>query len=160
MGAPLLEDPLRAMRVRAERAVPGEGRALRAAAEANLFRGEGWLQLGDDARARGDDAAADRFYASGLRVDPGFGPLWINRADLQRAMGRDDAPLLRRGLGQALPWAADLAYALGLSRWRAGDKTEALAWLSVAIADAQPAHQLAWQLALEDAQRSARTGSK
>lgn len=160
-GAPLLTDELRAMRVRAVRAlsgrtaIPERARAdFLAACAAQRFHGEGWLQLGDEARARGALEEADAFYAQGLAIDPGFGPLIVNRADILRELGRDELPGLRRGLGVAGPWTPDVAYALGLGCWRRGQQEEALAFLSIAMADGAPVHLEAWRLALEAGGRS------
>ncbi len=140
--APLLADPLRAIRIEAARAsaglqdsLPAEQRAawqkaadeylatLRYTAdrpEARTALGTFWARLGsfDDAQAA---------FAQAIALDPHHVPAYLNAADALRVQGRDaDARLmLERGLAQ-VPQSAALHHALGLTLVRLGQSKEAL----------------------------------
>lgn len=161
VGVPLLKDELRAIRVRAARAlvgvsvVPSEVLAeLDAAERANGFRGEAWLNLGMTALALGERAQAEAHFRHGLEVEPRFAPLTVNLADLLRETGRDaeGRALLERAVasGPHPAWVTSLHYALGLARWRAGDKRGALEAFTVAKADGEATHVRAWELAVRE----------
>jgi len=161
LGEGLLADARRAVRVRAARALVGLGPVpaaavleAEAAERANGFRGEAWLNLGGLARAQGEPAEAERRLRQGLRVEPTFGPLRIDLADLLRVSGRDAnaAALLEVGAREPGPWKAPLAYALGLARWRAGDRPGALEALERASREGPALHLEAWLLAVREVQ--------
>ncbi len=144
IGARLLWDPVRAVRVEAASAfadVPdaefeSEARAafFRAlddytlAQRSNAERPESHVNLGVVAAKRGDFAAARRHYDRATRLSPWFVPAWVNLADLMRAEGRDDegALALRRALAVD-PANASVHYALALLHVRQKRTDEALA---------------------------------
>lgn len=159
LGAPLLDDPFLAIRVRAARALAGvvELSATRlgeveTAERANATRGEAWLNLGSLAAAQGDRRLAEARWRAGLLVDPAFAPLAINLADLLRETGRDaeGRQLLERAASTPGPWDAPLAYARGLAAWRAGEREQALAAFAAARADGDVRHLGAWCLAVRE----------
>jgi predicted CXXCH cytochrome family protein len=128
---PLLDDPVRAVRVEAARALAGtapqamsaEQRGALSAANTELVaaelvdaeRPEAHLNLGllDTRRAQPTDAEAE--YRTALRLDPNFVPALMNLADLDRMRGMDGqgADLLRKALSIE-PKSPDVTHALGL----------------------------------------------
>ena len=131
IGARLLWDPVRAVRVEAAASfadVPdtefeSEARAafFRAlddytlAQRTNAERPESHVNLGVVNAKRGNLAAARRDYDRALQLAPWFVPAWVNLADLLRLEGRDD-----RGRGGAAPRArSGPAQRLGALRARA-----------------------------------------
>lgn len=140
---PLLEDPSRAVRMRAARALAALAddefdanahEAFRKAADEyvaaerhNADRPEHRTNLGGFLADRGDYAAAEGEYRAALRLDPRFTPAWTNFADMLRALGREAAAesTLREGLEQS-PADATLHHALGLSLVRQQRRDEAL----------------------------------
>jgi tetratricopeptide (TPR) repeat protein len=102
---------------------------------------------------RGDAARAEAEYRAALRLQPDFGPAWVNLADLYRALGReaDAERALRAGLEQ-LPRDGGLLHALGLSRVRQGDIDAALRLLagSVAASPDNPRYAYVQVVALHD----------
>jgi predicted CXXCH cytochrome family protein len=159
LGAPLLKDPLRAVRVRAARALvgvtpvpPAVLAELETAERANGFRGEAWLNLGMTAWALGDRALAEAHFRHGLEVEPRFAPLIINLADLLRETQRDaeGRALLEAAMQHPGGWKTSLAYALGLARWRANDHGGALDAFRIAKEDGDPLHVRAFELAVAD----------
>ncbi|MBL8916214.1 MAG: hypothetical protein JNM17_36275 [Archangium sp.] len=160
LGQPLLSDARRAIRVRAARAmvgiaeIPPRVRAeLDEAERANAFRGEAWLNLGMAALLTGDRGQAETHFRRGLEVEPRFGPLLINLADLLRETKRDGEArlLLERAVKSPHPaWNTSLHYALGLARWRARDREGALAAFSIAKGDGNPLHVNAFNLAQQE----------
>lgn len=143
LGAGLLDDPLRAVRVLAAEVLAptperlmteGQSRAFeRAAAEfetaqmAAAGRPEARLTLGAFYGARGQTARAEAEYRAALALDPLFAPAMINLADLYRAGGRVEAErdLLQRALAAA-PDNPSTHYALGLFEVRQKRYEEAL----------------------------------
>ena len=112
-AAPLLSDPVRAVRIEAARALAGTDllalppeqqtalvkatAELVAAEKVDADRPEAHLNLGLlDLRVR-ELAEAEAEYRTALRLDPNFVPALVNLADLERARGRDEdgAELLR-----------------------------------------------------------------
>ncbi|MCI0429443.1 MAG: tetratricopeptide repeat protein [Rhodospirillales bacterium] len=152
--APLLDDPLRAVRVAAARVLAGEPeveldaaqrtRFERALAEfiatekASAERPESHLNLAALQMERGQIEAADRELETALRLDPSFVPALVNLADLRRAQGRDaeGESLLLRAMNAA-PEAAEPTHALGLLRVRQHRLPDALGLLQRA-AELQP----------------------
>lgn len=129
--APLLRDPVRAVRIEAAHALtevpadalsPGDRSAhadalaeWRAAQAANADRPDAHVNLGALHARFGDRAAARAEYETALRIGPWFVPAYLNLADLLREESRDDAaePLLRRAI-EIAPDSADAHHALGL----------------------------------------------
>ncbi len=171
--APLLGDPVRAVRVEAARRMaPAAARldgASRAAFDAalaefeavqrgNLDRPEAWMNLGNLHLDRGNRVAAEEAYRGALKRDPRFVPAYANLADLQRATQRDAEAeaVLREGL-RAAPDAAALREALALTLVRQGRKGPALAEFAAARKSAPDEARYAYlyALALHDAGRRA-----
>jgi predicted CXXCH cytochrome family protein len=142
-AAPLLSDPVRAVRIEAARALAGtdllrltpEQQAalvkatveLVAAEMVDADRPEAHLNLGLLDLRRRQLSEAEGEYRTALRLDPNFVPALVNLADLDRARGMDDegADLLRKAMAIE-PDNADVRYALGLYLVRKHDYTEAL----------------------------------
>lgn len=165
--APLLRDPVRAVRIEAARLlVPVPAIALgednrpafdRAVAELegshreNEDRAEGRLSLGNLFLARGQLQEAEAEYRAALAFQPLPVPAIINLADLYRATNRETQAeaLLRRGL-EAHPGQPAIVRALALALVRQQRKPEALTLLSgAAPADAGVAYLYAVALADE-----------
>jgi Flp pilus assembly protein TadD len=93
------------------------------------------LNLGIVAAERGDHDQAESEYRTAIRRDPAFVPAYVNLADLERAVGREDeaAHVLAEGLA-ARPNDASLLHALGLQRVREHRNAEALPLLQRAAA--------------------------
>jgi tetratricopeptide (TPR) repeat protein len=129
--APLLGDPVRAVRLEAASVVGGLPTAgldpstrstlahaldeYRASELANADRPESHLALGLLETKLGHAAEAERELATAIRIAPWFVPGYVNLADLYRATGRDGEgeTLLRRAVAIA-PENADAHHALGL----------------------------------------------
>jgi len=157
LAAPLLRDPVRAVRIAAARAlaaVPPTSLAAsdqlpladalaewRASQLANDDRPEAHVSLGALHAQRGENEAARREYETALRLGPWFVPTYLNLADLERAEGRDGraGEWLEKALALA-PKNADVHLAKGLLRVREGR-----------LQDAEPELRLASELAPEDA---------
>jgi tetratricopeptide (TPR) repeat protein len=146
IGARLLWDPVRAVRVEAASAfadVPdaeleSEARAAfdraldeyRLAQRANAERPESHVNLGIVNAKRGDLDTARRDYDQAIALAPWFVPAWINLADLLRSQGREEegAAALRRAL-EVDPRSAAAHHAYGLLLVRQKRMPEALAEL-------------------------------
>jgi len=146
---PLLEDPIRLVRMEAARGLAGAPEALldeaarrshraaldeyEAAQRFNADRPEARSNLGGLYAERGEAADAERELRAALAIDRGFVPAWANLADLYRSLGREQEAqaTLREGLA-ATDGAAALHHALGLSLVRSGAADEALAELEAA----------------------------
>jgi tetratricopeptide (TPR) repeat protein len=142
-AAPLLSDPVRAVRIEATRALSGtdllaltpEQQTAFVKATAELIaaemvdadRPEAHLNLGLLDLRRRQLTEAEAEYRTASRLDPNFVPALVNLADLYRARGRDDegSELLRRAMAIE-PDNADVRYALGLYLVRKHDYPEAL----------------------------------
>ncbi len=152
--APMLDDPLRAVRIEAGRllaqlppeAIPEPSRpsfelALAEyleAQETNADRPEGQVSLASIYGAQGRVEEAERAYLKALELDPWFGPAAVNLADLYRVTGRDgDGETVLRGALERTPEDAGLRHALGLALVRLGRTPEALGELARA-ADQAP----------------------
>jgi predicted CXXCH cytochrome family protein len=154
--APLLSDPLRAVRSEAavalsslpEASLPERSRAAFRAAladheatqRAQQDTPEANLNLALLAERRGDTARAESFYRAAIALDPAFDPPWANLARLQARLGRsaDAEHTLRDGLSR-VPDSGALHYDLGLVLAEIGRIAEA----EVALARASallPAH--------------------
>ena len=143
---PLLQDPVRAVRMRAARTLAPVPAAALGAAHAQAYskaaaeyvaserfnadRPENRTNLGGYYAERGRFAEAEAELRAALALDPAFVPAWVNLSDVMRMQGRehDAESLLRQGL-VASPSDATLHHALGLSLVRQKKGTEALAEL-------------------------------
>ena len=143
LAAPLLDDPVRAVRIAAARVlapVPADALSAaqheardRAAAElvaaelVNAERPESHVNLGNFHVEQGRFTDADASYRAALRIDPDHIPAYVNLADLRRAEGRDDEgeAFLRRAL-EIDPDLAATHHALGLLLVRRDRLAEAL----------------------------------
>ncbi len=141
--APLLNDPVRAVRVEAARALVGadrramtpEQQATFAAAYLELYdaemvdadRPEAHLNLGLMETRLGRPAEAEAQYQTALRLDPSFTPALVNLADLDRMRGmdQDSAELLRKAISID-PINADVRHSLGLALVRQRNYADAL----------------------------------
>jgi Flp pilus assembly protein TadD len=144
--APLLRDPVRAVRIEAARALAGTDllslppelqaalvsatKELVAAELVDADRPEAHLNLGLLETRRRQPAEAEREYRTALRLDPAFVPALVNLADLDRARGLDQqgAELLRKALSIE-PNNADVNHSLGLLLVRQHDYAGALGLL-------------------------------
>jgi predicted CXXCH cytochrome family protein len=168
---PLLDDPLRAVRIEAARLLagaplpesirPGFQRAYDEYVEAQMENAErptAQLALGDVRAARGDQVGAEAAYREAIALEPGFVPAYVNLAELLRLTGRDDdaQQLLRSGM-RAAPRQAGLHEALALALVRRGDKPAALRLLQRAtrFASASAHSYYLYALALQDSGRIA-----
>jgi tetratricopeptide (TPR) repeat protein len=148
---PLLDDPRLALRNEAARALadvpaaawrPADRARLvavlaetRATLALDADRPEAHVTLGLLAVAEGDPGAARRSYQRALALAPWFVPAYVNLADLERALGRDEAaePWLRRAV-EVAPELAEPHHALGLWLIRARRLGEAESELARAAA--------------------------
>jgi tetratricopeptide (TPR) repeat protein len=141
--APLLSDPVRAIRIQAARALAGTDllaltpeqqtafvkatTELVAAEKVDADRPETHLNLGLLEMRRRELSKADAEYRAALRLDPAFVPAMVNLADLDRARGMDQqgADLLRQAMAIE-PNNADVLHSLGLFLVRQHDYAGAL----------------------------------
>jgi predicted CXXCH cytochrome family protein len=143
LAYPLLTDSLRAVRVEAARLmarVPPEGTTPEQAAaiakgvaeyervqRSNADQPAAWVALGDLYAAGGRAGDAEAAYRTALSLDSTDVVAYLNLADLQRALGRDDLgeEVLLRALA-LLPDVPEVHHALGLLLVRRGDLKDAL----------------------------------
>jgi predicted CXXCH cytochrome family protein len=148
--SPLLDDPVKAVRIEAASALSdiplqdldptqaerlGRGLAEYQASERfNADRVEHWVNLAGFHARRGDMASAEAAYAEGERRDSRYPPLYINRADMYRAADRDEeaGTVLETGLSQ-MPDDGALHHAHGLWLIRAQRPEDGLAALARAF---------------------------
>lgn len=169
---PLLEDPVRLVRLEAARVLapllqqrlPDKFReALATAVEeyagslaVTAERPESQLSLGLLAAAVGDPARAEQAYRQAMRFDAAFVPAYVNLADLYRELGREaeGEAVLRAGIA-AEPADATLPHALGLLLVRDKRLPEALPLLAQAttLAPGRARYAYVYALALEGAGR-------
>jgi Flp pilus assembly protein TadD len=144
---PLLEDPVRIVRLEAARilaSVPGSALTPpqqaafdRAAAEyeaaqrIHADRPEHRTNLGTFYAQRGRRREAETEFRAAIDLLPRYAPAYVNFADMRRAEGRDGEAeaLLRQGL-RAAPEDASLRHSLGLTLVRMGRIEEAMPELS------------------------------
>jgi len=130
--APLLDDPVRGVRIKAgfllggyespdlspsqRESLAAAEKEFVAAQELNADRPEARSLLARYYVRKGDAAAAEREYRAALRLSPHFTPAAVNLADLYRQLGRDQdgVAVLREAL-QASPNDGGLHHALGLA---------------------------------------------
>jgi pentatricopeptide repeat protein len=149
--APLLFDPVRAVRLRVASQLAGVPREFltgeqSAALDKELdayvesmrsmldFASSG-LNLGNLYESMGDAGAAERYYRKAIAVDDLFFPAKMNLAVLLSRTGRDGEaePLLREVLA-AYPEQHDAAYSLALLLVASGRPEEALTYMDQAAA--------------------------
>jgi len=151
LAAPLLDDPLRAVRIEAawllssipDASFPATRKAAfeRAAAEYeavqryNFDRPESRTSLGTFYARRGRNDEAEKILRSALALEPQHVPAYVNLADLKRSQGQDaeGEAVLREGL-QRLPDNATLHHVLGLTLVRLQRADAGLAELARAAA--------------------------
>lgn len=172
---PLLDDPVRAVRIEAARVLLPLGEAglpesrrasfrdalaeLEASYRANDDRVEGRVGRGDMLARLGRSDEAEAAYRSALTLDPTAVPAAVNLADLYRARG-DEARaevVLREALTHS-PRNPALEYALALTLVRQGRKAEAMTLLASAAKAAPDRTDIvyAYAVSLADAGRSDR----
>jgi tetratricopeptide (TPR) repeat protein len=149
--APLLFDPMRAVRMQAavqladtpDRLLkPYQREALaetlaeyRKAMEYSLDFAFAGHNLGNLAARLGDAAEAEKYYRTAVSIDDLFFPAKANLAVLLNARGEnDEAEALLRSILEAYPEQHDVAYSLGLLLAEMGRYVEAEAFLSRAAA--------------------------
>jgi Flp pilus assembly protein TadD len=151
-AAPLVSDPIRAVRIEAARAFGSTMAEWTAVQRFNGDTASAHVNLGSLYAEQGQADSARQEYETALRLEPYFAPAAANLADLYRAQGRDDIGerVLRDALRRT-PEVAPLHYALGLLLVRRNDRPSAIAELRRAVelapADADLRNTLA--LALE-----------
>jgi predicted CXXCH cytochrome family protein len=145
--APLLNDPIRGVRLRAtsllagaptdrlsaqERATFDRANAEFVAAQTlNADRPEARAALGNFHARRGESEQAEADFKTALRLSPAYGPAAANLADLYRQLGRDlDAETVLRKALDVSPRDAGLHHALGLTLVRLKRQDEALSELA------------------------------
>jgi tetratricopeptide (TPR) repeat protein len=151
LAAPLLDDPVRIVRMEATRVLapvpaaaftPAQEEAFsRAAAEYeaaqrfNADRPEHRTNLGSFFAQRGRPDEAEAEFRAALKLQPAYVPAYVNLADLRRAQGRDREAesVLREGLKVVLD-KASLHHALGLTLARLQRMREAIRELARAVA--------------------------
>ena len=152
IGVPLLDDPLRAVRIEAARSLAGlpagalsDGPRSRLAVVIDELlaterlaadRPEAHVNLARLHLARGDPAAAEAALRTALRIDPTFVQALINLADLFRTGGQGDAEGLLRQAMTLAPNAAEPRHALALLLIRQGRREAALPLLEEAVSRA------------------------
>lgn len=152
IGAPLLADPLRAVRIEAARALASRPAPpflplatrnslqtaldeLIAAELASADRPEAHVNLAAIYLGQGRAAQAEKALRTALRLENDFVPALVNLADLYRTQQRErEAEALLRSAVLSAPEAAEPAHALGLLYVRQGQLEEALHWLGQAAA--------------------------
>ena len=123
---PLLEDPVRAVRLEAARlmapvpldTLPAEAHETLATAFADYERAqrtvtdrpEGLMTLANFYRDRGDTQQAEATYREAMARHPWFGPAFVNLADLYRTLGQDKQG--EEVLQAALPTVSEQAHVL------------------------------------------------
>ncbi len=131
LAFPMLEDPVRAVRIEAARvlaAVPAGDlstaqrtvldtatQEYRASQQINAERPEAQVNLGNLAAAQGRFDDAIKAFATAEAINPWFVPAYVNVADLYRAQGRDAEAekALRRGI-ESVPRCRHAAPCAGL----------------------------------------------
>jgi len=144
--APLLSDPVRAVRLRAASRLAGiaQGRlpanraaaydtalaAYREAMESSRDFAFANQNLGNLSQALGDPQRAVAYYEAAIQIDGLFFPAKVNLALLYNAMGRNqDAATLLREVLDANPEQYGVAYNLGLLLAEMGEHAEAAEYL-------------------------------
>jgi len=172
LAAPLLRDPVRAVRIASARVLAAASMHLsgadRTAFDAaagelvaseryNADRPERRVALGVFQFDAGKPGDAEVTFRSAIDFAPDFVPAYVNLAELLRQTGSEEKAeaVLRQGLAR-VPGSADLHYALGLSLTRSHRAGEALDELkrAAALASANARFAYAYALALNGAGRA------
>jgi tetratricopeptide (TPR) repeat protein len=150
IGNKLLDDPRRAVRSEAARALAGFNNAplapetarrlhtaldeLLSAELAAAERPESQVNLGLLHGRMGNPREAEQAFRTALRLAPNFPPALLGLAELYRGLGRDGEgeSLLRRAISQA-PANGEASHALGLLLIRQGRLPEAIPQLAQAV---------------------------
>ncbi len=149
--APLLSDPVRAVRLAAVSKLAGTPRSLlksyqqaafdqalaeyRNAMAYSLDFASSGLNLGNISANLGSRRDAERYYRLALSIDDLFFPAKMNLAVLLAGEGRNaEAEALLREVLAAYPANPDAAYSLGLLLVEMGQRKEAEEWLARAAA--------------------------
>lgn len=169
LGAPLLQDPMRTVRLGAvdalaeasvavplstsERAVFDQAVAEYRGVQAfNADRAEAWLNLGALEARLGNFAAAESAYQRAIKVQPSFLPPYVNLADVYRAQSRDaDGERVLRTALERSPDNADVHQALGLLLVRQRRLADAVTVLAKAseLAPGNPHYAYVYAIALD-----------
>lgn len=172
LGAVLLDDARRAVRVEAARSLVGPAAAqlvgisrghferafaeLMAVEQLAADRPESHVNRAQIQLRLGKPQQAEAALRDALRLAPAHVPALLNLADLYRLARRDgDAePLLRRA-AEVAPALAEPSHALGLLLVRQGKVEESVGWFEKAhrAAPAQPQHARVFALALHETGR-------
>jgi len=166
---PLLDDPVREVRMEAARSLAGDAEAglapherIRfdsalgewgAAQRFNADRPEANAALGTLLVLRGDPGGAEAAYRRSIEIDPTYVAASINLADLYRAQSLDtEAERTLRAALERSPRSAPLHHALGLTLVRQKRLPAALAELgsAVTLAPAEPRFAYVYGVALND----------
>ncbi len=148
--APLLQDPVRAVRIEAARVLAWVPRALLNSSRRSQFDvafGEfeevqvamadtpgANLTLGATYAALGDSDRAEQHYATALELDPGFLPAQLNLSTLYNQIGRNsDAERVLREAANSSPDEGEVHYSLGLLLAEENRLEEAAASLKKAV---------------------------
>ncbi len=154
LAFPLLDDPVRAVRIEAARVLapippgdlPEDRRSVLSAAiqeymDAQMVmaeRPEAQVNLGILYASMGDAPRAVNAYRTALEIDPSYIPGYVNLADVYRAQADEsEAEKVLRQAIRLRPGNADVRYALGLTLVREQRSEEALEELRLA-ADLNP----------------------
>ena len=167
---PLLNDPVRAIRIEAASVVSGlqfdvmgaGNKEVIAAAfteyeQAQLLnadRPESQANLGNYYLGRRQFEKSEHAYKEAIRLTPVFGQAYVNLADLYRGQGReDDAEQLLRDGTKLIKNNADLYHSLGLLLVRKKRLTEASEFLRLAakIETSRPRYHYVYAIALNSA---------
>jgi tetratricopeptide (TPR) repeat protein len=184
LAFPLLEDPVRAVRIEAARLtaslpagqLPEHWRGVwdraqeeyRASLTVDADRAGARLNRALLHLAQRREDLAEREYRAGLRLDPAHVGCAVNLADLLREQERDaEGEAVLRSLLERVPDAAAAHHALGLLLVREGRKEEALRALQASVDHAPDEARYRYLLAValedlgrrEDALREARVGA-
>jgi len=162
LGGPMLDDPIRAVRLEAVNSLAGAATEVsltaeqrekfeRAAAEYrqtqafNADRPEAWSNLGSLEARLGNFDAAEKDYQRAIRTAPPFIPAFVNLADLYREMKRDsDGERVLR----SAPDGADVHHALGLLLARQKRIDEAIGELAKAAEERPESSRYAYVYAI------------
>ena len=176
LAYPLLEDPVRSVRIEAARLlaeVPGQAmtaeqrsRLAGALEEYRLSqlvdadRPEANVNLGWLASRLGSLGEAEGYYRKAIELDETFIPAYVNLADLYRMQERDvEGEQLLRSVLVEFPRSAELHHVLGLSLVRQGRLEEALELFAKAV-ELQPdvsRYAYVYAVALHDSGREDRS---
>jgi tetratricopeptide (TPR) repeat protein len=151
MAAPLLQDPIKSVRIQAARLLAASPRDALSSPQRQVLdtviqeyitaqhehadRAWAQLNLGNLYTEMGQYLPAETAYQTAMDLEPDFIPAYVNLADLYRLQGKETrvADILRDALSEN-PGAAAVYQALGLSLARQQQYDEALRLLARAVA--------------------------